>query len=42
MERKISTVLTTVAYDGWHWDKLADALAPAEIIKVDKNDAEGI
>ncbi len=42
MERKISTVLTTVAYDGWHWDKLADALAPAEIIKVDKNDVEGI
>lgn len=38
MEREIKTVLTTVAYDGWHWDKLADALYPAKIIRAEKGD----
>ena len=42
MERQIKTVLTTVNYEGWHWDKLAAALAPANIIRADKNDTKAI
>lgn len=42
MEREIKTVLTTVAYDGWHWEKLASALSPAKIIKADSHDTERI
>lgn len=42
MEREIKTVLTTVAYEGWHWDKLAAALSPAKIIRADKGDTAAI
>ena len=40
--RKINTVLATVPYTGWHWDKLRNALAPAKVIQVHKEDTEGI
>ncbi|MDR0562273.1 MAG: D-2-hydroxyacid dehydrogenase [Spirochaetaceae bacterium] len=36
--RTITKALTTVAYRGWHWDKLAEALAPAAVVRADHGD----
>lgn len=41
-KRVIKTALVTVPYKEWHWEKLAEALAPAKIIHVDKNDTAAI
>jgi phosphoglycerate dehydrogenase-like enzyme len=40
--RIIKKVLTTVPYKGWHWDKLADALKGAEIVRADHNDEAAV
>lgn len=41
-KRTIKTALVTVGYQGWHWDKLAAALAPAKIVRVGHHDREGL
>jgi phosphoglycerate dehydrogenase-like enzyme len=40
--RTIKKVLATVSYTGEHWDTLAKALEPAEIIRVKHSDTEAI
>lgn len=44
MEQKriINTALVTIPYEGMHWERLAKALAPANIIHVDKDDRDSI
>lgn len=41
-KRDLNTVLVTVPYTGWHWEKLSGTLSPANILHVDKKDAAGI
>ena len=40
--RTIQKALITVPYQGWHWDKLAEAFAPAEIARVPHGDTERV
>jgi phosphoglycerate dehydrogenase-like enzyme len=40
--REIKKVLATVNFSGWHWDKLAEALAPATIIQLKHSDTMAV
>ena len=42
MEREINKVVTTLAYDGWHMEKLRGIFAPAELVCLSMSDREGI
>jgi phosphoglycerate dehydrogenase-like enzyme len=40
--RRIKKVFTTEPYTDWHWDKLAKALEPAEIVRANHGDSAAV
>jgi len=40
--RALDVVVSTIEYDGWHWDKIAEALAPAKVVRLKPGDKAGL
>jgi phosphoglycerate dehydrogenase-like enzyme len=40
--REIASVLATVSYDGWHFERLQEIFAPAPVVRISPDDSEGI